>query len=310
MPSSHKKSPWFSPLVIRLVLGVTFIWAGYSKSFLTSTFPPEAAATLANLGLSNSAPTPEQPQTPADEGDTLNDARVPGGEPPTVEIPIIETPETVPPVDPVDPEAPVEDPADEPLSDPVTSADRVVHMAAMQGALSATAEDFPDGVEAPRWQGLVLLMHKSGRRQLNESGNPVGIVVVPPAVADNGTVLEILARVAAYTEFVAGVMLILGLFSRLWALAVVGIMLTAAWLTMIGPNVMHPDALLGFLPSGFTDAPGTPGHGKWSTFMLQMANLAMGLAVLMIGPGCLSVDAKLFPRKAAPAKKPTRNELP
>jgi len=40
-----------APLVLRLALGATFVWAGWPKVMVKDPFPPEALATLANMGV-------------------------------------------------------------------------------------------------------------------------------------------------------------------------------------------------------------------------------------------------------------------
>lgn len=42
-----------APLLIRLALGVTFLWAGLGKVMVTQEYSPEAAAILANAGVIN-----------------------------------------------------------------------------------------------------------------------------------------------------------------------------------------------------------------------------------------------------------------
>jgi uncharacterized membrane protein YphA (DoxX/SURF4 family) len=41
----------FGPLLLRVAIGATFLWAGWPKIMVKDAFPPEALATLANLGV-------------------------------------------------------------------------------------------------------------------------------------------------------------------------------------------------------------------------------------------------------------------
>ncbi|MFG0252246.1 MAG: hypothetical protein ACF8NJ_05160, partial [Phycisphaerales bacterium JB038] len=68
----------FPPLLIRLVLALTFVWAGLGKVTKTD-FSPEQAAALANMGIAafvdmagSPAATPDQ--EPTDDGLVLDEA--------------------------------------------------------------------------------------------------------------------------------------------------------------------------------------------------------------------------------------------
>ncbi|MGP1309062.1 MAG: DoxX family protein [Phycisphaerales bacterium] len=50
-PFRRSLSSNLGPLLLRVALGAFFLWAGWSKVMVTSPYPPEAAAVLANLGV-------------------------------------------------------------------------------------------------------------------------------------------------------------------------------------------------------------------------------------------------------------------
>src|SRR4051812_2087450 len=57
--------PCFAPLILRICLGLIFIWAGLGK--LMDTFPVKGqdAADLANMGVNMAAATPVAPAAPS-----------------------------------------------------------------------------------------------------------------------------------------------------------------------------------------------------------------------------------------------------
>ncbi len=121
-----------------------------------------------------------------------------------------------------------------------------------------------------------------------------------------------LAWAATITEIAAGGLLVVGLFTRLWALSLMWVMGVAMWLTQIGPVVMSrvPDTgVLGFLPK-----PGIAGD-NWQTLILQFVLFMVAFALLLLGPGRMSLDAWVFgTREPRPPKgrspSPSRYDEP
>jgi uncharacterized membrane protein YphA (DoxX/SURF4 family) len=103
-----------------------------------------------------------------------------------------------------------------------------------------------------------------------------------------------LAWAAAITELAAGILLLVGLFSRLGGLAVAWVMGVAIWLTGIGPAIQGGDAFLGFLPQA-----GLYDMQAYKDFFFQLALLAMGLAIAFSGGGMLSLDRFIFGKSVA-----------
>lgn len=104
-----------------------------------------------------------------------------------------------------------------------------------------------------------------------------------------------LAYAAAITEIVAGLFLLVGLFVRVSAFSLAGVMLGAIWLTEIGPAIQAGTARLGILPGyGLWDV------GAWKTILWQLSLLCSALALVFTGPGALALDNALFP--GAPSK--------
>ena len=93
-----------------------------------------------------------------------------------------------------------------------------------------------------------------------------------------------LAWLAALTEFVGGGMLLIGLFSRIWGLAIAGVMGVAFYFTSL-PALQNQ----GFLNLGHTES---------TTLFFQTALFVLALGVSLTGAGPLSLDRLLFTRTA------------
>lgn len=137
-----------------------------------------------------------------------------------------------------------------------------------------TAEDesaddplpIPEGdFEASAVHGVTLLVHNAGWPQ------PV-----------------LMARLAAWTELVGGGLILVGLFSRLWGLALAGTMGVAFYLTslpaMQGASGVQLWAML--------SADG--GMGQFNTLFAQLGLFVLALGIFLTGPGPLSLDRAFF----------------
>ncbi len=157
-----------------------------------------------------------------------------------------------------------------------------------QGAATTyTADQFESPLTVKRYHGLVLLMHSRA--------NPgPGVQGVPASIGNDGTILKWLSITAAITELIAAVLLLVGLLTRLWALAICGVMLTAIWLTSVSPNIGEASAYLGFLPDAHFDDPSKTTSAGLNTFFFQLTTLGCAFTVLLIGAGGLSLDRLIF----------------
>lgn len=268
-----------APLFLRLALALTFVWAGLGKFVARMEVQGQEAAILANYGV---IPNPRAPQRqPAPFED-----QVPGPD---------QTPT---------PEAPAE--GDQPTGldgqarDPGTPA---IHFAARQEGSTplATAADFPDPVSVRRWAGLVLALDSAIHPGLAAEDSsplmPLWIDFDPNTDYDPWP--RYVALAVAVTELVAGVLIGLGLLTRLAALGVAGVMLGAIWLTVVGPAIQSGHTVLGFLP----DHAAFDGEA-WTQPMWLMTLLCCALALFFAGPGTLSIDRFLLggPPKPPPPK--------
>lgn len=261
------------PLLLRLALAVTFIWAGYAKVFGTFPVTDDNRAGLIAAGvLPEAMVTPAPP--PADQPEP---APEPAPEPETQPEP--------PATSPVEP-APGE-PAEEPMDDPGATA-----MAPADVVFVAQASN-PDRVR--NLNGLAVVVNRSANpAPVEVEGETRTPMPLMPATFGTSPWPVRLAWAAALTELIAGGLLLIGLFTRIGGLAVAGVMGMAMWLTQIGPAIQSSNAWLGFLPMN------DPWNvSTYSTFLWQLTLLAAGLALLFSGPGMLSLDRWIFGKSGA-----------
>jgi uncharacterized membrane protein YphA (DoxX/SURF4 family) len=121
-----------------------------------------------------------------------------------------------------------------------------------------------------------------------------GVRLVPVSIGMNGVALKWLALGAALTELVGGVLIVLGLLTRLWGLGFIGVMAVAMWLTQIGPALNADRAFLGFLPDLKYDDPKAWSSEGLNTFLFQLTTMGCAATALFIGGGGLSLDRLFF----------------
>jgi uncharacterized membrane protein YphA (DoxX/SURF4 family) len=150
-----------------------------------------------------------------------------------------------------------------------------------------TAQDFGTPVKVRRLYLIALTIKAASEPGATRDGTPKR-PMWPAALAD-GQWPVYLAWTAALVETLAGVGLLLGLLTRLWAALVAGRMAVSLWLVQIGPAIQSGDALLGFLPNH-------PAFDidKWRPLVLVFALLMTSLALLFLGPGRASLDNAIF----------------
>lgn len=242
-----------APLLLRVALGATFIWAGWPKIAVKDPFPPEQAALLANLGVGRV----QAAAVGASEG-----------APPTSTTPALPDPSS---------EAPV--------------APRVV--LAQQNPAPArvyTASDFAGPVELPRLYHVAVML---------ESAANADKPLWPKGLAGRGWSVG-WAHAVAWTEFLAGVFVLVGLFTPLAGLSIACVMGVAMWLTQIGPaTVGGGPSMLGFLPPLNNFAYDPMG---WDMLLRQFVLFAIALSLLFTGAGALSVDRWIFGKPGSPRR--------
>lgn len=154
-----------------------------------------------------------------------------------------------------------------------------------------SAADFPGEVRVRRVYGIAVIL---ARGATPEAGR---LSLVPAKLAEGSWPVWI-AWTAAVTELIAGLFALVGLLTRVAAVMLAGTMITAIWLTQIGPAIQSGHAFLGFLPDQPAFGLDAAGNPVLVMLFWQLALLCISLALACTGPGFLSFDRALFPGKA------------
>ena len=246
------------PIPIRLVLALTFLWAGIGK--FATTFPVagedalmlyEMGAISAPGGAAEAAPEEAPAPEPSAEPDI-------GGEGGRVGL----------------------------------SGGGAVRLVSQdESAATYTAADFADPIEMWNVYGLALMLRR-GASPGFEKGSSEPIRPIVPGWAGQGSRPKYIAFTVAITEIVAGFLVLVGLLTRISALGLACVMGGAIWLSDIGPAIQAGTARLGFLPGhdAFSSA--------WSEPLWHLALFAAAVSLLFTGAGSASVHAFLFRGRA------------
>jgi len=307
-------------LLLRLTLGLVFLWAGSGKLLGTISVAGDDAARLANIGI--------MPIAPVDGPNHTLDDPEPSDSDDAAESPAIierDIENTTPPADtdiPLDeqandiieqiqdqlgePTAPIEVPAEPEIENQQVSLQSVQYSDKVYAG-----SDFPEFGEIKQVYAISLMITKAANPGLTEDSQPIDSTI--PEMFGRGVWPKALAWAVAVTEIAAGVFLVLGFMTRISAFSLLTVMLTAIWMTQVGPAVMQSsDAILGFIPR--VEQPWNPGAYKDVFFQLSLG--AMAASVMMMGSGAIGIDRLLFrPRVRDPyvhgdpkAEKPKRNK--
>lgn len=249
------------PVLSRIVLCAAFFFVGYNKCFDDSVvYTPDEAKRLRELGVDvvpvsgggSSAVTDVAWRQEIETGTLTGRRATP---PPEAGGP--ETGETAPPPDEETGAAP---PPEE--GGPAESQEEQADPAEQPGDDAAAEPGTAKGMHR------VTLM-------VDNAGWP----------ADSPLSPKLLGVIAAVTEMVGGAMLLVGLFSRLWALGLAFTMGVAFYLTSFSAIAATP------MPFDFVQ-----NMGAFQSAALQLALFALAFGVLLTGAGGLSLDRLLFKR--------------
>lgn len=269
-----------APLTIRLALALTFVWAGASKIFHTDTVTGADAAALANLGIiappssSSGAPAANPPSStppaPAQDPSSAGATPLPSGDTPDSSGGVTFTLPTAP--------------------------------AATPAALRLhSAAEFPGNTAVSRRHTSITLTLFNAA-QPDSQGNQLW-----PGALSSPVVLRTLAWLAPLAEFGGGFLVLMGFLTRLSAISLAGTMMVAMLLTTIGPAIISPGAFLGFLPQPRLSESGV-WVGAWTPMLFQFTLLMASCALVLSGPGALSLDRLVFGGRAAPGGADSRAE--
>jgi len=277
MPSSCSR---VAPLLLRLALGATFLWAGLGKFMATMPVQGDAAATLANMGSLTPAPgvaTPPHVQPPAP---TPSNA-VPGRPVPSEPLP-----SGTPPAAPGGHPPPL-----------------VAFQAAAQTRVY-TAADFPEPVQVARMYGIALMLHDLALPGARPDGGTSPRMW--PSQLGEGRWPVVFAWIASLSELIGGVFLLLGLLTRVSALFTGMTMLGAIYFAQVAPAVRSGNTRLGFLPRYDWFA----GPGGYEMVFFPLCLAAGAFALLLLGGGALSADDLFLRRTPPPPPRPAAPKPP
>lgn len=157
-------------------------------------------------------------------------------------------------------------------------------------AVVYTADDFPDEVRVRRMWEVALLIQDAAMPPDGADGSHARGIW--PQALGEGQWPRWQAVAAASTALGAGLLLVMGLLTRLAALGLMAVTAGAMWLLELGPAVQSGETVLGFLPDyAAFDAQ------AWGPLVLGFALFMAALALLLGGPGRPSVDHALFRRR-------------
>lgn len=278
------RSGQLAPVLLRVALGVTFAWAGLGKLVGTTTVSPQDAAMLSVMGVNvggKDQPAPDPVPT------VTQPERLPVKSPPKPEAKPQE-----PKPDRTKVPTPIQAPRGPAPREPLGQLDSVAGRVVLAGF--QTQPQAADNQVRSVYR-LAIVVRKAAYPAERADGR--NAMRLWPRTIGSGSWPVYLAWAVALSEFIGGMMLLLGLLTRLAAASMVGVMLGAVWLTQVGPAVQSGSALLGFLPNhaAFDVA-------AWQPLLWQLSLLLSAGALMLLGSGGAAIDNLLF--GGGPAPKP------
>lgn len=183
---------------------------------------------------------------------------------------------------------------------PAAEASGVADSEAAASADGASAEGVAgEVVMQRRYHGLSRAFEYAAKPGFDAEGDE--LKAYWPAQLASGHWPNTLALAAGIGEIAAGVLLLLGLFTRLGALVVAVVMMVAMWLTQFGPAYAAGDAVLGFVPRHGIFEMDATGMPVWLVLLWQLSLWAGAMAVLVLGGGWLSLDRVVFAKGSGEA---------
>jgi len=271
------------PLFLRAALAITFIWAGLGKVIPLMPLDSSQAALLASMGVSIpvAAGTTAGPATPTPDPDALTKPLPPPDSEPL--SPASPSPDS--PIAPTPAERAV-NPGPRPLpsTGPITPPAEPAPSSAERPAAELTSP--PTEIKVRRMWGLALRIHASAHPVADSSGKAP--MKLWPEFLGKGNWPRYFAIAVVIAELAGGVLVAIGLFTRLGAFLLLGVMVGAIWLDQIGPAMQGGNTKLLILP----------GHGiwdiaAWRPLLWQFSLLCSACALALLGAGVPSLDRAL-----------------
>lgn len=258
-----------APLLLRTGIAATFIWIG-TPMLRTMDLTPEQTARLANAEIRTPTPasieTP-QPEPPADRPDTEADP-TPPAPPPLAGISLTRR-------------------STQPQTEPDTSA-------RTPATTQYRPEQFIGTTQQSRRWVLVSLTALDAAQPVDD-GDPAtpDRSVLPPSVANGGLWVKVSSIAFALIVAFGGWAVAIGFFTRVWAFLLALCTALSLWVLELGPAWAAHEGVLGFMPDPQIVDPESA-TVIWMRLMLHLVVLLTSLALLILGPGKLSLDALMF----------------
>ncbi len=199
-----------APFILRITIGIIFVWAGLVKVMSTFEVKGADAARLANMGVFIDTAKPKTPATPT----------TPNG--------------TTTPADPAKPQA--------------SRAGGFVLVSSPASGQQYTAENFPEPVQVMTVYRIALMLDTLANHPAPVDGKNNPSFRLWPKALGQGMWPLAGAWACTVAEIGCGVFLIVGLVVRLCSFTLLINMLVAMWLTIVGPALQSGNTQLGFLP--------------------------------------------------------------
>lgn len=263
------------PLIARLVLAATFIWFGFGK-FKSMEYSGEDAGILISLGIGKPVAATDETVDPALPPSSRIELDSPSKRLAFTNA-ILAAPISY---QEGDEETTNDDDITQPSPDDTDAAEST-------DSTDPTAADEPEAivyatdktVKAAKFHTITLMLQRAGH------SSPVWM-----------------ARLAVMTEAVGGILILIGLFTRVWALGLAIAMAYAFYLTTWAALSGFADPTtgnLGTVLKGLTSI-GKLNFGDQISAFFQLANFGLGLIVFLGGPGRYSLDHLIFRARSAP----------
>lgn len=325
MTSSQRMALLLCPFMLRMVLGVTFTFAGLGYLFGTVQMRGADAAALANLGIplgptSGKGPGgrgnfPPPAVTPSQRDDRNTPTFGPGVGPATIaekardpnEQFRLTNPEPLPAVT-TEPRRGSPAPAG---GKPATAAGggggaggggakpaippppSIPSTVSTEPARTYTAADFLQPVQVRKAYVTALKIHYAAIPP-TASANQTALL---PTFVGEGMWPGLVAHSVAVVELMAGMLLIAGIYCRFWACLTGLIMLGALLIDQMAPAIRAGNTMLWVLPA---PAEGQAWHDidVYRALLWQLALAAASFSVVLMGAGAMALDnSQLFAAK-------------
>jgi uncharacterized membrane protein YphA (DoxX/SURF4 family) len=268
MGLGQKLSVNIAPLLLRTALAATFIWIG-TPMLRTMELTPEQTAQLANAEIrsptpaSTTSPDPDPSESP--DPDETNGVTTP---PPLTGVSLTGRP---------NPAQPATDPDDLPNITP-----------------AYTPEQFSGTTQQSRRWVLVSLAALDAAQPVDDGDDTTeNRSVLPDSFGNGGLWVKVGSIAFALIVAIGGYAVILGFFTRVWAFLLAVCTGLSMWVLEIGPTWAARDGILGFIPDPQLLDPDAA-LVVWMRLILHLVVLMTALALLLLGPGKLSLDALMF----------------